>query len=205
MAHRPFSADVQPYQIRPNPASNFVHYLAHSPLAANHAISRGIWLILIKKGASLGGIMYSDAVEEALCFGWIDSRPGTLDIERYKLYFSPRKPGSVWSKINKQRIRRLIKERRMTLAGLTKIEAAKKDGSWNKLDEIDRLVIPTDLLEQFAANAEAKRNFEGFSNSSKKIILFWIASAKRDETRLKRIEETVRLAAQNIKAAHYRQ
>jgi len=174
-------------------------------LAANHASSKGIWLVLIKKGAGMAGIRYSDAVEEALCFGWIDSRPGTLDKERYRLYVAPRKPGSVWSKLNKQRIRKLVKEGRMTSAGLVKIEAARKDGSWNTLDEIDRLVMPADLLEQLSANEDAKRNFESFSTSSKKIILFWIASAKRDETRQKRIEETVRLAAQNIKAAHYRQ
>ena len=174
-------------------------------LAANHAISTGIWLVLIKKGARIPGLTYADAVEEALCFGWIDSRPGTLDAQQYKLYMSPRKPGSVWSKLNKQRIRRLVKEGRMTPAGLVKIEAAKKDGSWNTLDEVDRLVIPADLLEQLSANPEAKRNFEGFSSSSRKIILFWIASAKRAETRQKRIEETVRLAAQNVKAAHYRQ
>jgi len=174
-------------------------------LAANHAISTGIWLVLIKKGARIPGLTYADAVEEALCFGWIDSRPGTLDAQQYKLYMSPRKPGSVWSKLNKQRIQRLVKEGRMTPAGLVKIEAAKKDGPWNTLDEVDRLVIPADLLEQLSANPEAKRNFEGFSSSSRKIILFWIASAKRDETRQKRIEETVRLAAQNVKAAHYRQ
>lgn len=174
-------------------------------LAANHAISTGIWLILIKRGASQAGITYSDAVEEALCFGWIDSKPGTLDTQLYRLYMSPRKPGSVWSQLIKQRIRKLIREGQMTPAGLAKIEAAKKDGSWNKLDEIDQLVIPTDLLEQLSMNPEAKRNFENFSISSKKVILFWIASAKRDETRRKRIEETVRLAAQNIKAAHSQQ
>ena len=172
-------------------------------LAANHAISKGIWLILLKKGAEVAGIAYSDAVEEALCFGWIDGRAATLDTQKYKLYMSPRKPGSVWSKLNKQRIRRLVKEGHMTSVGLAKIEAAKKDGSWNKLDEIDRLLMPADLLDQLSANAEAKRNFAAFSTSSKKMIMFWIASAKRDETRQKRIEETVRLAAQNIKAAHY--
>jgi len=171
-------------------------------LTAHHASSKGIWLILVKKGASTAGITYPEAVEEALCFGWIDSKADTLDTQRYQLHLSPRKPGSVWAKLNKQRIRKLVKEGRMTSAGLAKIEAAKKDGSWNKLGATDRLVIPADLLEQLAANAEAKRNFEGFSNSSKKIILFWIASAKRDETRQKRIAETVRLAAQNIKAAH---
>jgi uncharacterized protein YdeI (YjbR/CyaY-like superfamily) len=174
-------------------------------LVANHDRSKGIRLVLIKKNANIPGIMYSEAVEEALCFGWIDSTPGKLDEQRYTLYMSPRKPKSVWSKINKQRIQKLVKEGRMTAAGLAKIEAAKKDDSWNRLDAIDELLMPEDLLEQLSANAEARRNFEAFSTSSKKIILFWIASAKREETRQKRIEETVRLAAQNIKAAHYRQ
>lgn len=174
-------------------------------LTRNHATSKGIHLILTKKGADIPGVMYDEAVEEALCFGWEDSSPAKLDGQRYKLYVSPRKPRSVWSRLNKQRIRKLVKEGKMTPAGLTKIEAAKKDGSWNQLDAIDRLVMPSDLLEQLSANPEAKRNFEAFSPSSKKIILFWIASARRDETRRKRIEETVRLAAQNIKAAHYRQ
>lgn len=153
----------------------------------------------------MAGIMYSDAVEEALCYGWIDSSPAKLDEQRFKLYFSPRKPKSVWSKINKQRIRKLVKDGVMTPAGLAKIEKAKRDGTWNQLDAIDQLVMPEDFLKQLSANPEAKHNFEGFSTSSKKIILFWIASAKREQTRQKRIEETVRLAAQNIKAAHYRQ
>jgi uncharacterized protein YdeI (YjbR/CyaY-like superfamily) len=174
-------------------------------LAANHDRSKGVRLVLIKKKANIPGIMYSDAVEEALCFGWIDSTAGKIDEQRFTLYLSPRKPKSVWSRINKQRIQKLIKEGSMTAAGLAKIEAAKKDGSWNQLDMIDELVMPADLLEQLSTNADAKRNFEAFSTSSKKIILFWIASAKREETRQKRIEETVRLAAQNIKAAHYRQ
>ena len=174
-------------------------------LAENHDSSHGIWLILIKKGADIPGIMYSDAVEEALCFGWIDGTLNTMDEQRYKLYLSARKPKSVWSKTNKQRIQKLIKEGLMTAAGLAKIEGAKKDGSWSQLDAIDQLIMPEDLRKQLSANPEAQRNFEGFSTSSKKIILFWIASAKREETRQKRIEETVRLAAQNIKAAHGRQ
>jgi len=174
-------------------------------LSTNYNVSKGVWLVILKKGAEVAGITYAAAVEEALCFGWIDGRAATLDAQNFKLYMSPRKPGSVWSKLNKQRIRKLVKEGSMTSAGLAKIETAKKDGSWNKLDEIDRLAIPEDLLAQLSANAQAKRNFEAFSPSSRKMILFWIASAKREETRRKRIEETVRLAAQNIKAAHRRQ
>lgn len=174
-------------------------------LATNHAISKGIWLVIVKKKADVAGITYSDAVEEALCFGWIDGGADSLDAQRFKLYLTPRKPGSVWSRLNKQRIRKLVKEGSMTPVGLARIEAAKKDGSWKTFDAIDKLVMPADLLEQLAANAEARRNFEAFSDSSKKIILFWIASAKREETRRKRIAETVRLAEQNVKAAHGRQ
>lgn len=174
-------------------------------LAANHATAKGIQLIIVRKNAEVAGILYSDAVEEALCFGWIDGVTNSVDEQRYKLYMSPRKPGSVWSRLNKQRIRKLIKDGSMTPAGLSKVEAAKKDSSWTRLDAIDKLEMPEDLLAHLSANAEAKRNFEAFSPSSKKMILFWIASAKREETRRKRIEETVRLAAQNIKAAHRRQ
>ena len=174
-------------------------------LAANHDTAKGIQLIIVRKNAEVAGILYSDAVEEALCFGWIDGVTNSVDEQRYKLYMSPRKPESVWSKLNKQRIRKLIKDGSMTPAGLSKVEAAKKDGSWTRLDAIDKLEMPEGLLAHLSANAEAKRNFEAFSPSSKKMILFWIASAKREETWRKRIEETVRLAAQNIKAAHRRQ
>jgi uncharacterized protein YdeI (YjbR/CyaY-like superfamily) len=173
-------------------------------LANNHASSEGIWLVILKKEAKLAGIRYSEAVEEALCFGWIDGGAKSVDAQRYKLYLSPRKPGSIWSALNKRRIRKLIKAGIMTPVGLAKIEAAKKDGSWTQLDTIDHLLMPPDLLEQLSMNPEARRNFEAFSASSRKMILFWIASAKRDATRRKRIAETVRLAAQNIKAAQGR-
>lgn len=174
-------------------------------LTAHHANSPGVWLILVKKGADRPGITYPEAIEEALCFGWIDSKLNPLDAQRYQLYFTPRKAGGVWSQLNKQRIRKLVKAGQMTPAGLAKIDAAKKDGSWNTLTVIDRLDIPADLRQQLGTNAAAQGNFDAFSPSSKKIILFWIASAKREATRQKRIEETVRLAAQNLKAAHPRQ
>jgi uncharacterized protein YdeI (YjbR/CyaY-like superfamily) len=173
-------------------------------LRANHASSRGIWLIVAKKSSGTQGISYDDAVEEALCYGWIDSRTNTVDATRYKLQMTPRKSGSVWSKPNKRRIEKLIEDGRMAPAGLAKIKAAKMDGSWTRLDKIDRLEIPADLKQAFSANPEAKRNFETFSDSSKRIILYWITGAKRAETRRKRVEETVRLAAENIKAAHPR-
>jgi len=171
-------------------------------LSANHASSAGITLVIAKKGSGIAGISYEEAVEEALSFGWIDSRTNSLDETRFRLQMTPRKPGSVWSNPNKRRVENLIEEGRMAPAGLAKIEAAKRDGSWIRLEAIDRLEIPPDLRRALSANPKARRNFEAFNDSSKKVILYWITNAKRAETRKKRIEETVRLAADNIKAAH---
>ena len=171
-------------------------------LSANHASSVGISLVIAKKGSGIAGISYEAAVEEALCFGWIDSRTNSLDETRYRLQMTPRKPRSIWSNPNKRRVERLIEEGRMAPAGLAKIEAAKEDGSWTRLEAIDRLEIPADLRRALSANLKARRNFAAFNDSSKKVILYWITNAKRAETRQKRIEETVRLAADNIKAAH---
>jgi uncharacterized protein YdeI (YjbR/CyaY-like superfamily) len=111
--------------------------------------------------------------------------------------FTPRKPKSVWSKLNKQYIEELIEQGLMTLFGFEKVELAKQDGLWNKLDAIEELIIPADLKKALEANETANTYFEAFSNSSRKNILFWIESAKRPETRLKRIEQTISLAAQN--------
>ena len=115
----------------------------------------------------------------------------------YMQIFTPRKPKSVWSKLNKQYIEELIEQGLMNPSGLEKIEAAKQDGSWNTLDAIEALIIPADLKQALEANETANRYFEAFSNSSKKNILFWIESAKRPETRLRRIEQTISSAVQN--------
>lgn len=174
----------------------------HDWLAANHDRSRGVSLILIKKDAAIRGVRYEQAVEEALCYGWIDSRTNGLDEQRYRILMSPRKAGAVWSQSNKRRVERLIRQRRMRKPGLLKIEAAKKDGSWSRLEAVDRMIMPADLRRELAANQQAGRNFDKFSDSSKRLILYWLSTAKRPETRQKRIAETVRLAAKNIKAAH---
>lgn len=166
-------------------------------LEKNYRTSLGVWLIYYKVKSGKPSVQYSEAVKEALCFGWIDSKVKSLDEERYMQIFTPRKPKSVWSKLNKQYIEELIEQGLMTEAGIEKIEAAKQDGSWNKLDAIEELIIPVDLKQALEANEIATRYFEAFSNSSKKNILFWIESAKRLETRLKRIEQTISLAAQN--------
>ena len=166
-------------------------------LEKNHRTAPGIWLIYYKVKSGKPSVRYKEAVKEALCFGWIDSKVKSLDEERYMQIFTPRKPKSVWSKLNKQYIEELIEQGLMTEAGFKKIDAAKQDGSWTTLDEIEALTIPMDLKQALEANEAANRNFEAFSNSLKKNILFWIDSAKRPETRLKRIEQTISSAAQN--------
>lgn len=174
-------------------------------LEKNHATSPGVWLIYYKQTTGQPHVAYSDAVEEALCFGWVDSKPNVLDDERYMQLFSPRNPKSPWSRLNKQRVEKLIEQGLMTEAGLKLIEAAKQNGAWTVYDTIEDLTMPEDLEQALAANPTAYDNFQAFSNSSKKNILWWIQSAKQPATRSKRIEETVALAAVNKKANHYRQ
>jgi len=169
-------------------------------LTENYAKQSGIWFVYFKKQTGKPRVSYDEAVEEALCFGWIDSLPRKFDEERSKLLFTPRKPKSVWSKLNKTRIEKLIKNGLMTESGLVKIEAAKKDGSWNILDDSDNLKMPPDLVRELKAEKEAERNFNAFSDSIKRAILAWIGSAKRVETRKARIIKTVEMAKQNKRA-----
>jgi len=143
-------------------------------------------------------------VLEAISFGWIDSKPRSLDAARSMLWFAPRKPGSGWSKRNKDRVARAIKEKRMTAAGLAKVRQAKKDGSWSLIDGVDALEIPTDLRDALAARAPAATHFDAFPRSVKRSILEWIGHAKTAPTRAKLIEETARLAAKNVRANQWR-
>jgi uncharacterized protein YdeI (YjbR/CyaY-like superfamily) len=166
-------------------------------LTEHHDRARGVWLVYYKVKSGRPSVTYSEAVKEALCFGWIDSKVQSLDEERYRQIFTPRKPKSVWSKLNKQYLEELIAAGLMTEAGLAKIAAAQQDGSWASLDAIEALTIPPDLAEALAANAIAKQAFDAFSNSTKKNILYWISSAKRPETRLKRIQKTLDAAVEN--------
>ena len=173
-------------------------------LEQNHMQTQGVWLIRYKKGTGKPWFDDNDAVEEALCFGWIDSKPNKLDEERSMVWFAPRKPRTGWSKLNKERVERLLTQGLMMPAGLAKIEAAKQDGSWNALDAIEALEIPADLESALNEYAAAKQNFEAFPRSVKRGILEWIASAKKPETRAKRIQETARLADQNLRANQWR-
>jgi uncharacterized protein YdeI (YjbR/CyaY-like superfamily) len=169
-------------------------------LAANHAISTGVWLVINKKGSGRPVLAYDDLVAEALCFGWVDSVPNKLDETRYRLMVTPRKPGSVWSAANKTRIARLLEAGLMAPAGLAALAAAKADGSWDALAASDALVPPPDLAAALAASPVALATFEAFSASSRKNILQYVLSAKRPETRARRIAETVALAAEGLRA-----
>lgn len=186
------------------PPPNSVHPLSRAEwrawLEAHHTQSEGIWHIYYKKASGKPRVTYEESVEEALCFGWIDSVANKLDEERSMQRFAPRKPGSGWSRPNKERIERLLAAGLMMPAGLAKIEAAQQDGSWDKLDAVEALEIPTDLAAALAANPPAANYFEAFPRSVKWAILEWITNAKKPETRAKRIAETARLAAQNIRA-----
>lgn len=166
-------------------------------LIENHQSAPGIWLMYYKVKSGKPSVQYAEAVQEALCFGWIDSKVQSIDAESYRQIFTPRKPGSVWSKLNKQYIEALIAQGLMTAAGLAKIEAAKQDGSWCKLDAIEALIVPDDLQQALDADFEASRAFTAFSNSTKKIILTWIDAAKRPETRARRIASTIESARQH--------
>ncbi len=168
-------------------------------LKKHHTTSSTIWLIIFHKNSNTTCINYNDAVEEALCFGWIDSVKYKRDAESAYQKFTPRKPKSNWSKLNKERVERLTKEGLMTAAGQKLIDLAKESGTWNTYDEIDNETIPVDLQKRFLKNKKAKINFEAFSSSTKKIILTWIQSAKRPETRANRIEATINAAAENRK------
>jgi uncharacterized protein YdeI (YjbR/CyaY-like superfamily) len=173
-------------------------------LVENHTQTQGIWLITYKKETGKPRVDYDAAVEEALCFGWIDSKPNKLDAERSLLWFAPRKPKTGWSKPNKDRVERMIAEGLMMPAGLAKITAAQADGSWTALDAIERLELPGDLASALAENPAAEQYFADFPRSVKRGILEWIINAKRPETRAKRVAETVMLAAENKRANQWR-
>ena len=172
-------------------------------LEQHHATASGVWLIYYKQQSGQPRVSYAEAVEEALCFGWIDSRPNALDDERYMQFFSPRKAKSPWSKLNKQRVERLIQQGLMMPAGFAAIEAARKNGMWDAYDEIEALSMPEELRSALEANETARTYFEAFSNSTKKQLFWHVASAKRPETRAKRVELIVAAAEQNKNPLQY--
>jgi uncharacterized protein YdeI (YjbR/CyaY-like superfamily) len=170
-------------------------------LNKNQSSSPGIWMIYYKKGTGKRKFSYADAVEEALCFGWIDCLTRKLDDERAMLKFTPRKIKSAWSELNKQRVQKLIGQKLMTLSGLVKVEQAKKDGSWNKSNtsnfHVKKNSLPRDLKIALLKKKNALENFLSFPQGYRKQFLFWIDSAKKATTRTARIMQTVLMAAAN--------
>ena len=173
-------------------------------LALNHQKKAAVWLIFNKKGSPNYNLSWSESVDEALCFGWIDSVKYPIDKEQYKQYFSKRKAKSNWSTINKDKVDALIDQGRMEAAGYRIIEIAKENGSWTILDEVEALVIPDDLNQELANHSGATEYFNELSKSARKILLYWVMSAKRPETRQKRILEIAVNAGQQQKPKQFR-
>jgi uncharacterized protein YdeI (YjbR/CyaY-like superfamily) len=170
-------------------------------LETHHERDAGIWLVSFKKATGKPRVEYDDAVEEALCFGWIDSLVRTLDDERAMQLFTPRKPRSAWSRPNKIRVERLVSAGLMRPAGLTKIEQARRDGSWDMYAVAESLELPRDLRAALDAGPpRARPNWEAFSPASRRAILWWVHSAKRPETRARRIAQVVSEAARGRRA-----
>jgi len=173
-------------------------------LELNHNKKDAVWLIFYKKKSSNFNLSWSESVDEALCFGWIDSTKRTIDGEKYKQYFSKRKTKSNWSKINKVKVKTLIDQGLMEEEGYKSIEIAKKNGTWTILDGVEALIIPEDLKEEFGNYEGSIEYFSSLSRSVKKMLLHWVVSAKRKETRKKRILEVVENASKNLKPKQFR-
>ncbi|WP_298351962.1 YdeI family protein [Runella sp.] len=164
-------------------------------LEENHRSKQAVWLVHYKKKSGVPTISWSEAVDEALCFGWIDSVRKTLDSETFVQFFSKRKPNGTWSRVNKEKIRQLIEAGLMTQAGLESIETAKQNGSWTILDEVEELILPHDLEIEFNTQPGSKDFFLSLSKSVRKAMLQRLVLAKQPETRQKRIREIAKLAA----------
>ncbi len=166
----------------------------------NHATSLGIYLIFYKVTSSEESMRWEEAVQVAICYGWIDSTVKKLDDHRRRQMFTPRKDKSVWSKLNKTYIEKLIADDLMHESGLRKIAIAQQNGSWVSLDDVEDLIVPKDLEEAFNTNSTAFNNYINFSKTYRKSYLYWLNQAKRETTRKARIVEIITLCEQNIKS-----
>ncbi len=173
-------------------------------LEENHASEKSIWLEIYKKQSQTPSVYYDEAVDEALCFGWIDSSIKKGKEDFYYQFFAKRNPKSNWSKVNKLKVEKLLNEGLMTESGIEMVEIARKTGTWTALDAVENLINPPDLEEQFNQNPTARAYFEAFPRSIKRGILEWLLNAKQTETRQKRINEIVTLAERNERANQYK-
>ena len=169
-------------------------------LDRNHATSPGAWVVTWRATSGRAGPRYEDVVEEALCFGWIDSKGGKVDEHRTRLLVAPRRRGSGWSRPNKQRIERLEAAGSLEAAGRDAVAAARADGSWSRLDAVEDLVVPDDLAAAFDVHPGSRARWEGFPPSARRAALEWIATAKRPATRAGRVQETAVRAARGERA-----
>ena len=174
-------------------------------LEEHHDREPGVWLFYWKKGSGKPSMAWTDAVDEALCFGWIDSTRRTVDDQSFKQYFAPRKPKSNWSRINKDKVAKLTAEGRMAPAGLAAVEAAKRNGSWSQLDDVEAMVVPDDLIAAIDVQPDAREFFDSLSRMKLWEILYWIAGAKREATRADRIRQVAEAAAQGKRPDRFRQ
>lgn len=172
-------------------------------LTKNHLSKQAVWLVFHSKKSGKPSISWSEAVEVALCFGWIDSKKIKIDTETSHQFFSKRKPQSTWSKINKEKVQQLIENCEMTEVGFESIVIAQQNGSWTILDEVEELIIPTDLEKEFAKHKDSKEYFLSLSKTLRKMMLTSIVLAKRPETRQKRIAEIAEQAGLNKKPKQF--
>jgi len=173
-------------------------------LAKNHPQSDGIHLIFYAVSHEKESMRWEEAVRAALCYGWIDSTVKNIGPGKRRQYFCPRKPKSVWSKVNKEHIKELIALKLMHKSGMTAIKIAKENGSWTELDDVEKGVIPKELQDAFNKNLTAFSNFQNFTRGQRKSYLYYLNQAKREKTRQKRISEIVSLCEQNIKGRNTR-
>jgi uncharacterized protein YdeI (YjbR/CyaY-like superfamily) len=167
-------------------------------LKKNHTKSPGVWLVYAKKHTGIPTLTYDESVEEALCYGWIDSLRHPVDDVLWKMVFTPRKPKSRWSAPNKKRVEAMVKAGLMTAAGMALVTLAKKSGTWDALGHVDQLQAPEDLMKSLTANRAAKKNWPGYPANIKKSLLYRLSDAKRPETRAKRIAGIVDIVARNL-------
>lgn len=173
-------------------------------LREHHRSARAVWLVSWKKHTGRPAVAYDEAVTEALAFGWVDSKPAKLDGDRTMLYYTPRRPGSAWSRPNKIRVEELERLGLMTDAGRRAVQEAQQDGSWTLLDEVEDLVVPPDLAAAFDRHLGAAQTWESFPRSAKRGILEWIVQARTRPTRDRRIEQTASLAARGERVNQWR-
>jgi uncharacterized protein YdeI (YjbR/CyaY-like superfamily) len=172
----------------------------HRWLEKNHDTASEIWILTFKTHTGKKCLRYPEALDEALCFGWIDSRLRRIDDERHAWRFAPRRTGSIWSLSNRNRAEKLMKDGRMTAHGLKKIEAAKKSGKWDRASAPRKPPrMPKELKEALMKNEKAWRNFQALAKSYKTAYIYWVSTAKRDETRRKRIQMVVERTEKNLK------